>query len=79
MVSFTLLGRSLMIVGGLLLLVGAWLFFAGRLLHLRAGPLLPGDILFKKGSLTIFFPLVTCLVLSILLTLLLNLLAILRR
>ncbi len=30
---------------------------------------LPGDIYFRKGSFTFYFPLTTCLVLSLLLTL----------
>ncbi|HEX68501.1 MAG TPA: DUF2905 domain-containing protein, partial [bacterium] len=34
---------------------------------------LPGDILIKKKNFTFYFPLATCLILSILLTLILNL------
>jgi DUF2905 family protein len=35
---------------------------------------LPGDIVIRKGSGTFYFPLATCIVLSIILTLLLSLL-----
>ena len=35
---------------------------------------LPGDIVIRKGSGTFYFPVVTCIVLSIILTLLLSLL-----
>jgi len=34
---------------------------------------LPGDLRLSKGPVTVFFPLVTCLIVSILLTVLLNL------
>ena len=55
------LGLALAGFGLLLLLVGkGWL------------PHLPGDLSFKVGSVRVFFPLATSIVLSILLTLLLN-------
>ena len=65
------LGRMLLLLGlalaavGLLFLLGARLPFFGRL---------PGDISFRWGGGTFFFPIVTCLVLSVLLSLGLNLL-----
>nr|WP_242529426.1 DUF2905 domain-containing protein [Priestia flexa] len=49
-----------MIVGGILLLVGFLLQFIGKL---------PGDILIKKGNTTFYFPIVTSIVISILLSL----------
>jgi DUF2905 family protein len=60
-------------VGKLLLIVG--LIIAGLGLLMMAGiPLgrLPGDIVIRKGSGTFYFPLVTCIVLSIILTLVLS-------
>lgn len=72
------LGRSLMIFGGLLLALGGGLYVAGRL-HLTVGPLLPGDIFVRKGGVTIFVPIVTSIVLSLLLTILLNFFAVLKR
>ncbi len=63
---------------GKLLLIGD-LVIAGVGLAMMAGlPLgrLPGDIIIRKGSGTFYFPLVTCILLSIILTLLL---AVLRR
>lgn len=71
-------GRLLMVFGGLLVLLGGGLYLATRL-HLSIGPLLPGDIFIRKGSVTFLFPLVTCVLLSLLLTLLLNFLGVLRR
>ena len=71
-------GRLLMFLGGVVFLVGAGIFLAGRL-HFRIGPLLPGDIYVTRGNVTFFFPVVTSILLSILLTLLLNLLLLRRR
>ena len=34
---------------------------------------LPGDIMFKSGNSTFFFPIVTCIILSIVLTIIFNL------
>jgi hypothetical protein len=46
------------------MLVGAVLVFVGRL---------PGDIMVRRGPVTFYFPLVTSIVVSIVLTILLNL------
>ncbi|MBU7593713.1 DUF2905 domain-containing protein [Metabacillus halosaccharovorans] len=51
--------KVLMIIGGILLVVGFFLQFIGKL---------PGDIVFKKGNTTVFFPIVTCIVVSIILS-----------
>ncbi|MEC2076757.1 DUF2905 domain-containing protein [Metabacillus fastidiosus] len=52
--------KILMIIGGLLLIIGFFMQFIGKL---------PGDIIFKKGNTTVFFPIVTCIVISIVLSL----------
>jgi hypothetical protein len=60
-------------VGKLLLIAG--LIIAGIGLLMMAGiPFgrLPGDIVIRKGSGTFYFPVVTCILLSIILTLLLS-------
>jgi Protein of unknown function (DUF2905) len=62
-------------VGKLLLIAG--LTIAGIGLLMMVGiPLgrLPGDIVIRKGSGTFYFPLATCILLSIILTLLLSVL-----
>jgi len=62
-------------VGKLLVIAG--LVIAGIGLLMMVGiPFgrLPGDIVIRKGSGTFYFPLATCVVLSIILTLLLSLL-----
>jgi len=57
------LGRVILGVGLLLVLIGAVLMFAGRL----GVPLgrLPGDVVYRGKHMTVFFPIVTCIVISI--------------
>ena len=59
-------GRLLLILGVLLVVVGGALMLFGRL-HL------PGDFVFRTGNVTIFVPLATGIVLSIVSTIVLNL------
>lgn len=59
---FLLLGAFLVLLGGIMVL-GGKLFGLGRL---------PGDIFIQKGNINFYFPLVTCIILSILLTVILN-------
>lgn len=64
------LGKMLVYLGlglaalGLLMLLGGKVFPFGRL---------PGDIYYQKGNFTFYFPLVSMLLLSLVLTLVLNL------
>ena len=62
------LGRALLILGGVLALVGALLFFGAKM-PLRLGRL-PGDIVHRGEHTTFYFPIVTCLLLSVGLSLL---------
>jgi Protein of unknown function (DUF2905) len=57
------LGRILLTLGGLLILVGAFFFFGGKL-PFRLGRL-PGDIVHEGQHTTFYFPVVTCLLLSL--------------
>ncbi len=59
--------RALLIVFGILLVVGG---LAWPLLSRYLGRL-PGDIVVRRGNFTFAFPIVTCLVLSLLVSLLL--------
>jgi hypothetical protein len=63
------LGRMLVFVGGLLLVIGLVLIFAGKI-GLPIGHL-PGDIVYRGKSTTFFFPLMTCILLSVILSLVL--------
>lgn len=63
------IGRTLMVFGALLLAVGAFLYFGGRFLPLGQ---LPGDFHFGGENWSVHFPLATCAIVSILLSLFLN-------
>jgi hypothetical protein len=60
-------------IGKLLVMAGLALVVVGGLLWLTGGRLptrfLPGDIAYEKGGMRFYFPIVTCLALSLLLTL----------
>jgi Protein of unknown function (DUF2905) len=71
------LGRGLLILGGIAVLVGALLYFTGRL-PLRLGRL-PGDIVHRGEHTTFYFPVVTCLLLSIGLSLIFWIFSLFRR
>jgi hypothetical protein len=64
------IGRLLIIVGGFILVVGLFLALGLRIPYLGK---LPGDISVDRGNVHFYFPIVTCLLLSLVLTLLLNL------
>jgi Protein of unknown function (DUF2905) len=59
------IGRTLVVLGAVLLVVGLILTFGARIPGLGR---LPGDIVYRKGNVTFYFPLVTSLLLSLLLT-----------
>jgi hypothetical protein len=61
------LGRTLLFLGGILVLVGAFFYFGGKL-PFRLGRL-PGDIVHRGEHSTVYFPIVTCAVLSVALSL----------
>jgi hypothetical protein len=62
------LGRLLLVIGGVLVVLGLLLTFAGRVPWLGR---LPGDVVYRRGNLTFHFPLATSIVLSLVLTALL--------
>ncbi|MGH9462806.1 MAG: DUF2905 domain-containing protein [Vicinamibacteria bacterium] len=61
-------GRILIFIGLGIIVLGLVLTFAGRIPLLGR---LPGDIVFRRGNFTFYFPLATSILLSLLLTLLL--------
>jgi hypothetical protein len=69
------LGRLLLWLGVGLVLVGGLLLVLSRIPVLRHLGRLPGDIRIQGGNFTCFFPLVSMILLSILLTIALNLIA----
>lgn len=69
MQNFSDLGRLLLIAGGVIVLLGLALVVVGRIPFLGR---LPGDINFRGGNFSVFIPVVSCLLLSILLTVIVN-------
>jgi hypothetical protein len=67
------MGKLLIVAGLVLAAVGVLLLLDGKIPFLGR---LPGDICIRKDNFTVYFPVVTCLVISLLLSLLL---AIFRR
>ncbi len=61
-------GRMLLIGGGLIAFLGLLFLLFGRIGLGR----LPGDIFIQRGNFTFYFPLVTMIIISIVLTLLVN-------
>ena len=61
--------KILIIIGIILLIIGLLYPYIKKI---GLGQL-PGDILFKTGNSTFFFPVITCLIISIILTIILNL------
>ena len=61
-------GKILLVIGAAVLLTGAWLATGHRI---PFGSL-PGDISFRSGNVSFGFPLVSCLILSVVLTVILN-------
>ncbi|HTY56923.1 MAG TPA: DUF2905 domain-containing protein [Candidatus Binataceae bacterium] len=60
------LGKTLVILGIILAVVGVALWGLGGLPFIGR---LPGDIYVRRGNFTFYFPLATCIVLSVVFTL----------
>ena len=57
-------GKTIILIGGAIMLLGVVLLVAGKL-GFRG---LPGDISYRGENVRFYFPMVTCIVLSVLLT-----------
>jgi len=58
-----LIGRTLISLGAILVVIGLALLLAGKVPHVGR---LPGDIVWRRDGFTFYFPLMTCLLLSLL-------------
>lgn len=70
MVDLQTVGRLLLLLGGLIVVIGLILIVGGR--YFSWFGQLPGDIQFQRGNISCFFPLATSIVVSIILTILAN-------
>lgn len=66
---FESLGRFFLFFGVVMLVLGGLMLAGGRLFGLGR---LPGDIFIQRGNFSFYFPVVTGIILSILLTIILN-------
>ena len=62
------LGRYLLIAGFAVALIGGVLMIAGQVPGLRSLGRLPGDLVIRRGPLTVYLPIVSSIVLSLVLT-----------
>lgn len=70
MINFGGLGKILILFGLILGSLGVILLFIPKIPWLGK---LPGDFVFRRDNFIFYFPLVTCLIISIVLTLIINL------
>lgn len=63
------IGKILLIVGGIIVILGLTLIFSQHIPFLGK---LPGDIFVKRDGVSFYFPIVTLLVLSLLITIIVN-------
>ena len=64
------LGRALVIFGLVVVAIGGLVLLAGKVPFIGK---LPGDIVVRKGNFTLYAPIMTGIILSLVLTLVLNL------
>lgn len=67
--GFESIGKTIIIIGVFMIVMGLGISFFGKI---GLGKL-PGDILIKKGNFTFYFPIVTGIIISLVLTVLANL------
>jgi len=63
------IGKILLIVGGIIVILGLLLIFSQ---HIPFFGKLPGDIFIKREGFSFYFPIVTLLILSLLITIIVN-------
>ena len=70
MLGFSYLGKVLIVLGVVIAGVGVLLIMGDKIPWIGK---LPGDIIIRKEKFTFYFPIVTCIILSILLTIIFSL------
>ena len=68
---FSGMGKFLVLAGVFLILLGVLFVFWERIPYLGK---LPGDFMVQRGSFRVFIPIVTCVIISVILTVVVNIL-----
>jgi hypothetical protein len=68
--DFTGMAKIIIGIGSFLIITGIIILFLGKFTGFGR---LPGDIFYQKGNFTFYFPLATSILISIILTIVLNL------
>ncbi|MEG6617084.1 DUF2905 domain-containing protein [Peptococcaceae bacterium 1198_IL3148] len=63
------MGKMVLLLGVLLIVVGGLMLVAGKIPGIGK---LPGDIFIQRGNFTFFFPVVSMILISVVLTLIIN-------
>jgi hypothetical protein len=64
--ELNLLGKMLIIMGIVVVIIGALVLLMGKIPFLGK---LPGDISIRRGNFSFYFPIATCILISLILTL----------
>ena len=64
------IGKSFIIIGIIMIIVGLGFMFGDKIPYIGK---LPGDISIKRENFSFYFPITTCIILSIILTILFSL------
>ncbi|MDP6685413.1 MAG: DUF2905 domain-containing protein [Candidatus Omnitrophota bacterium] len=65
MIETSNLGKTLLFCGAILIIVGLLFIFAGKIPGFGR---LPGDIFIKKENFSFYFPIATCILLSVIIS-----------
>lgn len=68
---FPSIGKILIIVGAVIILIGIVVLYANRIPYIGR---LPGDIYIKRDNFAFYFPLTTCILISIIIYIILKIL-----
>jgi len=68
--EWSIIGRMLLTFGAIFVVLGLIFLLVGRVPWLGR---LPGDIFIQRGEFSFYFPLLTCVVISLVITILVNL------
>ena len=64
------MGKMLILTGGVLLLLGLMITFGAKIPWIGK---LPGDVVIRRDNFSLYFPITSCIIISIILTLIFSL------